>query len=210
MRTALLYLAVCLSLLAMTLPTPASAQAGKGAARPAPKGGPSPDPKLSPQRVVSIVLNALQHNDAKDSGIVTTFHFASPSNQRATGPLPRFIRLVKNPMYLPMINFKSAAQGPIHVNRDHAWEEVTVTSAKGDKTTYLFGLSRQKALPFKGCWMTDSVMRAPRPAPPSAKTSRFSDGLSPTRKEEGSPAVRACDMNGHACAQSGYVTANAT
>ncbi len=64
-----------------------------------------PDPSLSPQDVVSIQIEALQHNDTpyEDRGIEVTFNFASPTNKRMTGPLERFKVMVRNPVYGPMI-----------------------------------------------------------------------------------------------------------
>ena len=57
-----------------------------------------PDPSLSPQDVVSIQIEALQHNDTPyvDRGIEVTFNFASPTNKRVTGPLERFKAMVRN------------------------------------------------------------------------------------------------------------------
>ena len=63
-----------------------------------------PNPSLNPSDVVKMQLTAMQQNDASNLGIEVTFRFASPSNRRYTGPLERFIRLVKNPSYKHLLN----------------------------------------------------------------------------------------------------------
>jgi hypothetical protein len=122
---------------------------------------PRPDPGLSPGAVIDVVLAALQHNDSptKDHGIAITFEFASPANRDETGPLQRFAALVKNPTYRSMLNYRRAERGELRVLGDQARQRVTLVDASGDRVTYLFMLSRQTDGPYKGCWMTDGVVR---------------------------------------------------
>ena len=128
-------------------------------AKPAPPP-PAPSPKLSPADVVKVVVAALKANDANDNGIRVTFTFASPSNQQATGPIERFIPLVKNPAYAPLLNHKSSAVRELAVKDDQAAEMVTVIDPAGHATHYVFQLSKQHdAGPLKDCWMTDGVIR---------------------------------------------------
>ncbi len=118
---------------------------------------PAPDPKLNPQDVVRIVIDALSKNDASDNGIRTTWKFASPANQSVTGPVDHFIPMVKSPAYAPMLNSKSAQYGVAQVTGDQAVQLVVLTAADGTKVAYVFQLSRQTEGQFKGCWMTDAV-----------------------------------------------------
>lgn len=135
------------------------------------KRRPVPSPDLTPGQVVRIVMDALKNNDAKDGGIAVAFDFASPSNKKITGPLPRFIPMVKNPMYAPMINHKSATLSKVMVRDDEAQVVVTLVDAKGEEAAYVFRLSKQ---PPDGepadCWMTDGVIRVdPRELPAEPK-----------------------------------------
>ncbi|MDH3252939.1 MAG: DUF4864 domain-containing protein, partial [Ignavibacteria bacterium] len=75
------------------------------------KAAEQPDPSLSPQEVVKIQLHALKNNDEADNGIRIAFRFASPGNQAATGPLDRFIALLKGPSYGEMLNYVSGELG---------------------------------------------------------------------------------------------------
>lgn len=120
-----------------------------------------PHPDLSPVEVVRIQVEALQNNDDEDSGIEITFRFASPDNKRVTGPLTRFIQLVKNPTYRPMLNHKLAEYGPMRIEGDTASQRVTIIDPNGNATVYLFTLSKQTEPPCAGCWMTDSVTAVP-------------------------------------------------
>lgn len=126
---------------------------------------PEPSPELTAEAVVQIQVEALQANDEPypDHGIETAFRFASPSNQVATGPLPRFAALVKGPVYGDMLGFARADYGEIAVDGDRAAQRVTLFHDDGRRVTYVFGLSRQDGGPYDGCWMTDSVVRRPPP-----------------------------------------------
>lgn len=135
----------------------------------------TPNPDLSPAQVVKIQLEAMQHNDtpAPDAGLATTFAFASPKNQEMTGPLDKFIAMVKGPEYGAMLNYKSAEYADVHADGDAAQQLVKINAADGTAALYLFILSRQTDGQFKGCWMTDGVVRlrpediraVPPPAP---------------------------------------------
>ena len=133
-------------------------------------GGPEPSPDLAPAEVVRIQVEALQHNDDPhpDAGIATTFRFASPANQIATGPLGRFAQMVKGPIYGDLLDFAQADFGRIAVDGDRAAQRVTLTHDDGRRAVYVFALSRQDGGPFDGCWMTDGVAR--RPLPEAATT----------------------------------------
>ena len=121
---------------------------------------PAPTPQLTPSQVVKVVMAALQANDATDSGIRVTFSFASPGNQQVTGPVDRFIPMVKGPAYAPMLNHKTATVREVTLKDDQAAELVTVIDAAGHAAYYVFQLSKQhEAGPLKDCWMTDGVIR---------------------------------------------------
>lgn len=120
-----------------------------------------PNPELAPDQVVKIQMEALRNNDSSDNGIAITFKFASPDNKRVTGPLARFTRMLKNPLYKPMLNHQSARYGPIKISGDMATQRVTVIDADGKAIIYVFTLSKQSGPPCAGCWMTDSVVAEP-------------------------------------------------
>ena len=127
---------------------------------PATQPAPTPAPQLSPGQVVKVIMSALQANDATDSGIRTTFAFASPSNQQVTGPIDRFIPMVKGPGYAQLLNHKGATVKELGMKGDQAMEMVTVIDAAGNIAHYVFQLSKQRdAGPLKDCWMTDGVIR---------------------------------------------------
>ncbi len=117
-----------------------------------------PEPELKPNDVVRLQLLAMQHNDDSDFGIEVTFRFASPSNKIQTGPLKRFISLVRNSSYLPLLNHTNATFLELTVEEDFAVQDVIITTSKGERIGYRFRLSIQKGTLFPGCWMTDSVV----------------------------------------------------
>jgi len=119
-----------------------------------------PDPDLSPGEVIRIQLEALRHNDEQDRGIEVAFRFASPANRANTGPLARFIPMIKQGPYALMLDFRDATYGPVETVADRARQRVTLTGAR-ETMTYWFYLSRQSEPPYVGCWMTDSVFIEP-------------------------------------------------
>ena len=119
-----------------------------------------PRPGLLPGEVIRIQLEALRHNDARDRGIEVAFRFASPANREQTGPLSRFIRMIKQGPYALMLDFHEASYGTLEVRDDRARQRVTLTGARA-RVSYWFHLSRQSKAPFADCWMTDAVFVEP-------------------------------------------------
>ena len=117
-----------------------------------------PEPELKPNDVVRLQLLAMQQNDDSDFGIEVTFRFASPANKKQTGPLKRFIRLVRNPSYRPLLNHINATFLELTVEEDFAVQDVIITTSNGKRIGYRFRLSIQKGPLYPGCWMTDSVI----------------------------------------------------
>tara|TARA_Y100001960_G_scaffold119537_1_gene127943 strand:+ start:178 stop:636 length:459 start_codon:yes stop_codon:yes gene_type:complete len=116
-----------------------------------------PEPKLKPNDVVRLQLLAMQQNDDSDFGIEVTFRFASPANKKQTGPLKRFISLVRNPSYRPLLNHINATFLELTVEEVFAVQDVIITTSNGERIGYRFRLSIQKGPLYPGCWMTDSV-----------------------------------------------------
>src|SRR5688572_32520089 len=105
---------------------------------------PKPHPDLGPQEVIQIVLDALQHNDepCADCGLQVAFNFASPANRAVTGPLPRFIEMVRSPMYLPLLQYTRAEFDPMMVQGDHAEQRVRVYAPDDSSAAYMWMLTR--------------------------------------------------------------------
>lgn len=121
-----------------------------------------PTPALSPAEVVRIQLNALRNNDARDRGIEVAFRFASPVNREQTGPLPRFISMIKQGPYSLMLAYQNVAYHPVEIAEGRARQRVTLVGS-GLVVAYEFYLSRQVDGVCTGCWMTDAVI-ARRPS----------------------------------------------
>ena len=117
-----------------------------------------PEPELKPNDVVRLQLLAMQQNDDSDFGIEVTFRFASPANKKQTGPLKRFISLVRNPSYRPLLNHINATFLELTVEEDFAVQDVIITTSNGKRIGYRFRLSIQKGPLYPDCWMTDSVI----------------------------------------------------
>ena len=66
------------------------------------------NPMISPEAAVQIQLRALQNNDfpRSDSGIRKVWAFAHPDNKRLTGPLLKFMAMIKGPGYAMLLNHR--------------------------------------------------------------------------------------------------------
>ncbi|MCK6626411.1 MAG: DUF4864 domain-containing protein [Anaerolineae bacterium] len=122
---------------------------------------PTPSPDLAPEEVVRIQLESLRDNDDSNKGIEAAFNFASPGNKKYTGPLSRFVKMLKAPPYNSMLNYKSAEFDPVKITGNSAIQRVKLVGADGQSIIYIFMLSKQTEAPYQNCWMTDGVMVEP-------------------------------------------------
>ena len=143
-------------LLAMTLALPIQAGISDGAESPQ---LPSPSVEFKPEDVVKIVIDALARNDQPftNAGITTTFAFASPANKVNTGPLDRFIRMVKGEPYGIMVDHIDSEFSEVVYMGNNAYQMVNLTAADGRAVVFAFRLSKQLDGDFKDMWMTDAV-----------------------------------------------------
>ena len=144
------------AMLAWTLIQPATAAL---AAKPEDAELPKPSVELAPADVVRIVIDALSRNDEPhvNAGIETTFNFASPANKVNTGPLDRFIRMVKGPPYGIMVDHASSEFSEVVLTGDTAYQMVRLSATDGRTVVFAFRLSRQQDGEFRDMWMTDAV-----------------------------------------------------
>jgi Domain of unknown function (DUF4864) len=119
-----------------------------------------PRPELSPDEVVQYQVAALQQNNdpTSDAGIERAFRFASPTNKQVTGPLQKFVQIVKSPAYSPLLNSRSSAIVGSELKGGQAKIAVKIVALDGRPLTYVFILSKQNEGEFRDCWMTDGVV----------------------------------------------------
>jgi hypothetical protein len=119
-----------------------------------------PNNSIGPDQVIKIQLKGLMKNDApsKNYGIKQTWEFAHPNNQQATGPLDRFIRMIKGKSYKMLLNHKEHEIKQLEISSSRAFYEVTILD-KG-KSYYKFNWQVEKYSkegPLKDCWLTTMV-----------------------------------------------------
>ena len=119
-----------------------------------------PNKNISPKEVVKIQLDALMKNDSpyKDRGILQTWEFAHPNNQRYTGPIERFKIMLKGKSFSMMLNHKENKVVEVFKNEEIATYEVTILGS--DKNYFKFKWQVEKNKidgPTKDCWLTTAV-----------------------------------------------------
>lgn len=127
-----------------------------------------PSPELTPEEVVTYQMTVLGKNARSATGIRQCYQFASPLNRAATGPLARFIRMVRSPPYRVMLQTAQTLVGRAVIRDDRATVLVTLIDPGRNVRVFRFFLSRQRESPYVGCWMTDAVREVvfDGPAPP--------------------------------------------
>ena len=119
-----------------------------------------PNTNIEAMQVVKMQLSALMENDSpyKDFGIVQTWEFAHPKNQRVTGPLERFKNMMKTDSYSMLINHKGHEIKEIYKSTDVATFEVTVLDKEKNYYKFKWQVEKYKLDgPLKNCWLTTAV-----------------------------------------------------
>ena len=119
-----------------------------------------PNNGIKPYQVVKIQLTGLMNNDIpnKNSGIEQTWEFAHPSNKKYTGPLSKFVNLLKSKSYNMLLNhLESEIIEVFKTNNKYGFEVIILAN---DKNYYKFQWIVEKYYndgPLKDCWLTTSV-----------------------------------------------------
>ena len=119
-----------------------------------------PNTVIEPDQVVLIQLNSLKKNDEPniDNGIKQTWEFAHPSNKIYTGPLPKFINMLKGESYKMLLNHIDNRIVEVFKSNNKYGFEVTILGK--DKNYYRFRWVVEKYYedgPLKDCWLTTMV-----------------------------------------------------
>ena len=119
-----------------------------------------PNIEIEPKKVVKIQLSALMKNDNpyKDRGIIQTWEFAHPNNQKITGPLEKFKNMIKTDSYSMLINHSNHEILEVYMSSKIATFEVTVLD--DEKKYYKFKWQVEKYTSegsLKDCWLTTAV-----------------------------------------------------
>ena len=119
-----------------------------------------PNTNIKAMEVVKMQLSALMKNDTpyKDFGIVQTWEFAHPNNQRVTGPLERFKNMIKTDSYSMLLNHSNHEISEVYMSNKVATFEVIVMDR--EKKYYKFKWQVEKYNGegvLKDCWLTSAV-----------------------------------------------------
>ena len=124
-----------------------------------------PNPNIEPYQVVKIQLNGLMKNNQPSTnyGIKQVWEFAHPNNQKNTGPLNRFISMIKGDNYKILLNHKDHEIKELKITDYAVFYEVIVLDQ--NKIYYKFNWQVEKHKndgPLKNCWLT-TMVSAPIP-----------------------------------------------
>eukprot|EP00877_Chromochloris_zofingiensis_P007885 jgi/Chrzof1/334/Cz01g11230.t1 len=118
-----------------------------------------PSPSFPPEAVVEAQIQALRCQK-----VASVFAHASPENKAATGPVERFVAMLHNPVYAPLVNhMHSETVQRLQPSETTYMEVVRVTPQPGSPggsapMLYMWIVSRQgEGSNWHNCWMTDAV-----------------------------------------------------
>jgi len=119
-----------------------------------------PNIEIEPKKVVKIQLSALMKNDNpyKDRGIIQTWEFAHPNNQKITGPLEKFKNMIKTDSYSMLINHSNHEILEVYMSSKIATFEVTVLDDKKKYYKFKWQVEKyEREGQLKDCWLTTAV-----------------------------------------------------
>ena len=119
-----------------------------------------PNSNIKPDEVIKIQLKSLMKNDvpSKDNGIKQTWEFAHPNNQRFTGPLDNFTKMINGDSYKMLIGHIGHEISELDNDNKRALYEVIILGP--EKKYFKFRWQVEKFLedgPLKNCWLTTVV-----------------------------------------------------
>ncbi|MDC0216062.1 DUF4864 domain-containing protein [Candidatus Pelagibacter sp.] len=119
-----------------------------------------PNNEIDPYQVVKIQLKSLMNNDdpKENYGIKQTWEFAHPNNQKYTGPLEKFIIMLKGNSYKMLLNHIDHKITEVQQGNSVVLFEVVVLGK--NKSYYKFNWQVEKYEKeglLKGCWLTTRV-----------------------------------------------------
>ena len=118
----------------------------------------SPNDKFSPLEVVDIQLTSLQSNTSDNKGIYQCWLFAHPENKKYTGPIGRFISMIKSNPYDVLLGSLFFETKLISKNQTEAKVEVFLDGKNKNRYKILWILSKSNiSKECTNCWMTTGV-----------------------------------------------------
>ena len=120
----------------------------------------SPNDKFSPLEVVDIQLTSLQSNTSDNKGIYQCWLFAHPENKKYTGPLGRFISMIKSNPYDILLESLFFETKLLSKNQTEAKVEVFLDGKNKNRYKILWTLSKSNtSKKCTNCWMTIGVSK---------------------------------------------------
>ena len=117
-----------------------------------------PNDKFSPLEVVDIQLTSLQSNSNDDKGIYQCWLFAHPENKKYTGPLGRFVAMIRSNPYDVLLGSLFFETKLISKNQTEAKVEVFLDGKNKNRYKIMWILSKSNiSIKCTNCWMTIGV-----------------------------------------------------
>ncbi len=119
-----------------------------------------PNSNIEPYKVVKIQLTSLMKNNYpdQDNGIKQTWEFAHPNNQKYTGPLEKFKKMIKGNSYSMLLNHMEHKITERFISDNVATFEVIVLDFEKKYFKFKWQVEKyDKEGPLKDCWLTTSV-----------------------------------------------------
>ncbi len=123
-----------------------------------------PDPSLSAREVIEIQLDALQLLDREnpEENMRQVWAMAHPANKAYVGTIARFGAMLNSPGYDTLVGHRGHAVLAARAGDEVTEFYVTVESADGATSAFLWMVAKVAAGEHAGCWMTIAVSPAVR------------------------------------------------
>lgn len=130
----------------------------------------APRPDLAPEAVVRAVLSALAATPdvdgpgpddpaPNDDGVARFLAFAAPRLQQRLGGRAHARRALRNPLNRPLLAHARVELEPLQRVEHAARQRFTVTTASGERASFLMSLARQRSGELRDCWLVTGLVR---------------------------------------------------
>ena len=119
-----------------------------------------PNNGIKPYQVIKIQLTGLMNNDIpnKNSGIEQTWELAHPSNKKYTGPLSKFVNLLKSKSYNMLLNHLESEIIEVFKTNDKYGFEVIILGNDQNSSKFQWIVAKYyNDGALNDCWLTTSV-----------------------------------------------------
>lgn len=117
-----------------------------------------PAPELTPEEVVWLQVTSIRESRLRPQDLVPCYSLTSPATRAAFGSFDHFASLIATAPYSEIALSRDFQVQNAEIKNNLAIVPVTLLSNDDHAHEFRFLLTKQRELPYRECWMTESFM----------------------------------------------------